>query len=117
MKKISCKTAALAIAAVLLFLASGCATTGGKRLKTNEFQNALGAACVLAGMGGGAYAGAQLAGGNNNSFISGAAGGLVGAAAAGGLYWLILNLVVEKTDADSGGTTLPAEEKVLLPKE
>ena len=111
------KTAAVLIAAVLFFQATGCATAGGKRLKTSEFQNAVGAACVLAGMGAGAYEGASLAGGNSNSFYFGFAGGLLGAAAAGAAYWLILNLTGEKIDEDSLGNTLPAEDKLLLPKE
>jgi hypothetical protein len=111
------KTAAITVAAVLFFLAAGCATTEGKKIKSNEFQSAIGAVCVLAGMGAGAYAGVSIAGGNDRNFISGAAGGLLGAAAAGGIYWLILNLAGEKDDADSGGNTPVADEKLLLPKD
>ena len=116
MEKKANKAAAWAIAAVLFFMASGCATTGGKKLKTGEFQNAIGAVCVLAGMGGGAYAGASLAGGNNSSFSSGLAGGVLGAVTAGGVYWLILNLTGEKADEDSAGNTAAADEKLLMPK-
>jgi hypothetical protein len=110
------KTAAAIIAAVLFLSVSGCITTGGTKLKNNEFQNAIGAAGVLAGMGAGAYAGVTMAGGNDKSLLFGMTGGMLGAIAAGGVYWIVINLIGEKVDVNSP-EKFPADDKLLLPQE
>lgn len=111
------KTAAAIVAAVFILVSCGCASTPERKIKNNSFLNAVGAVSVFAGMGAGAWAGAEIAGGNDASLVYGVIGGLAGAAAAGGIYWIIYNMIGEREQADTQGNTLPVDNQILMPVE
>lgn len=120
MKNIRVAGKNIAATAVLFFFAvymSGCATTGPKtELRTTEFQNTLGAALAIAGMGYGAYEGSRMSGGGGAGLAYGVLGGLAGGTAVGLAYWGLMNLVGER--AETGGRETQKEDmNILLPKE
>jgi hypothetical protein len=114
------KAAAIVVTLFFVIYITGCATAGAGRkneLRTTEFQNTVGAAIVIAGMGSGAYAGSQLSGSGGAGLAYGVLGGLFGGAVVGLAYWGVLYLIGDKAEAEGDQEAPKGDLNILLPKE
>jgi len=114
------KAAAMIVTLFFVIYITGCATAGAgskTELRTTEFQNTVGAAVVIAGMGSGAYAGSRLQGSGGAGLAYGVLGGLFGGAVVGLAYWGLLYLIGDKVEVEESSEPPKFDTNLMLPKD